>query len=82
MRYRLHAETESQKHSSDLDKRMFERVLEEEMAREKGVLDEAQVELARLQAAQAAEATVAEALARKNLRDLKQTLDMEQVSAV
>ncbi len=79
MRYRLRAETEAQKHSVDLDRSTAERGVEEELSREREARDHAHMELARTQASHAAQATVAEAVARKNLRELQHTLDMEQV---
>jgi len=82
MRYRLRAETEAQKHGADLDRSMLERALEAELSHEREELDHAHIELARVQAAHAARATVGEVMARKDLRDLQQSLQVEQVRGV
>lgn len=58
---------------------MLERAVEEGMLREQKLMDEAQGRLARMQAVRAGEATMQEAMARRNIRGLQQTLEMEQV---
>lgn len=82
MRCRLRAEAQAEEHSVELDKSRLERALEEEVLREREVLDKAQGKLARMQAVRAGEATVHEAMARRNIRELKQTLEMEQVTSI
>jgi hypothetical protein len=79
MRQRLHAEANSELHSTELEKSMLERAVEEDVERERERLDRAQAKLARTQAQRAKEAAVQEAKARRVLREMKSDVKREQV---
>ena len=79
MRYRLRANAEVEERTADTEMKLLERALEEDEWREKERLDEAQCKLAHTQAVQGTEAIMHEVLARRNVRELQQTLEMEDV---
>lgn len=79
MQQRLRAETNSELHSTELEKSSLERAVEEDLEKEKERLDRAHNRLAQTQAQRAKEAAVQEAKARRALREMKQEVRMEQV---
>lgn len=79
MRQRLRAEASSELHSTELEKSMLERAVEEDVERERELLDHAHTKLAKTQAERAKDKAIQEAKARRVLREMKQDVKMEEV---